>query len=132
MVPNRTSLQKLEVAEIRRCGAIRSAGFLAREHVEPGLARVGDTFGLPQRGVLPVVEFLQYLRHALLETDCRLPSQIALDLGNVRPGTFRLARTLRNEHPLATAQVDPAVYRFRLAGPEVTDPAGHLGPRGHL
>src|SRR6185437_16843669 len=89
------------------------------EMVEPGLGRPRDRIRIPERRVAPIVDLGRHSGHPLGERHHRPPAELRPDLADIRPGTIRLAGTLRYVDDLAADQFDQAVHGLRIAGAEI-------------
>src|SRR5262245_37646686 len=99
--------------------SMTTSGALLAEVVEPGLGRLRDPVGVPQRRVAPAFDIDQHPAHAVLEADGRLPAQPRDDLGDIGEGAVGLARALGDVHDLAAEKLDQTIDRLRIAGANV-------------
>src|ERR1700689_1586802 len=60
--------------------------------LEPCLGRDRDRLRIPQRRVAPQFDILHHAMYTLIERDYGLPSEIALNFADVRPGAVRFPR----------------------------------------
>src|SRR5258708_12142652 len=83
----------------------RGSPFVAQVS-EPVARCLGNAFGVPDRGIAPILYIVEHNPNAVGETYFRMPSQIALDLADVSPCAIRLPPPLRNlERPRAAAHM---------------------------
>src|SRR5258708_36501292 len=64
--------------------------------IKPGLGRLRDRRGIPERSVLPHLDLRHHALHALLEGDDGSPTEFPRNQRDIGPGRVGLAGTLRN------------------------------------
>src|SRR4051812_21811002 len=84
----------------------------SRHILEPDLAGLRDRLRIPQRCLAPVVDLLEYVAHALFETNLGAPSKVALDSGDICMRNIRLAGPFGNVDDLTAKQLDQPVDRL--------------------
>src|SRR3954471_18207736 len=111
---------------------------------EPVAGRLGDGLRIPDGRTAPVLDRVDHDLHAVLETDRRVPVELASDLPGVGERAVRLAGPLRQVGYISLEQLDQAVYAVGAPGPDVEDLAldrgagrldegiGHVGDEGEI
>src|ERR1700681_4469285 len=73
--------------------------------LEPDLAGLRDRLGIPQRCLAPVIDLLEYVAHALFETNLGAPSKVAGDSGDICMRNIGFARSFRNMDDFTAEQL---------------------------
>src|ERR1700722_1350251 len=103
-------------ALLRHCTA------LGVEKAEPVAGRFRNARRRPHRRVAPIVDILQHHLHAFGKADLGLPSQVALNLGDVGPGTIRFSGAFGDTHGRRRPQKpDQLVDADRPPAPNIVD-----------
>src|SRR5580693_2389428 len=96
--------------------------WLGIEKAEPIAGRFGNARCRPHRRVAPIVDVLQHHLHALGKADLGLPSEVALDLGNVGPSAIRFSGAFGDAHGRRRPQKpDQLVDADRPPAPNIVD-----------